>query len=131
MFRIMLSLFLINFAFQILAQYSTDSCSNQNTCHECIQSKGCVWCSKPSLDQGSSDEARCFSNQASIDCESKHVVNPQNEVQVISEKPLTKTDGVKLRTGETGDERSVEDIIQITPQKLSLKLRLSKVLQIF
>lgn len=102
-----------------------DSCSNQNTCHECIQSKGCAWCSKPSLDQSVNEGPRCFSSglisTGGYECESKFLVNPKNEQTVLENKPLTKFGEPKLRTENTNGQK----IVQISPQRIGLKLRLS------
>lgn len=104
----------------------SDSCFTQNTCHECIQAKGCSWCAKPSLDPTVSDGNRCFSSSGHpLECEAKFLVNPKNEQNVLEEKPLTKIGGPRLRTGLTRDG---QEIVQISPQKIGLKLRLSEIL---
>lgn len=93
---------------------SISSCTNQNTCNECIQTKGCFWCLK--LTFGFEDSPRCLSTDSmNGSCERNFIENPINEHNITMRKPLTQ------RWPTKGQE-----IVQIYPQRMSLKLRISK-----
>ncbi|KAK4294312.1 hypothetical protein Pmani_019783 [Petrolisthes manimaculis] len=94
-------------------------CEDQETCALCIQTPGCVWCSKPKLPNKEAGEVvvhcRNFSHipHDGSYCDLDHLENPTNDVHVILNKTLT----------APTDRRTDEEIIQLAPQKIKLKLR--------
>lgn len=92
---------------------SQNPCDFKATCNECIQARGCSWCSDP----GSANKPRCYlpSDKTGINesCAEEFIYNPDNEVRLISFKKLSKA------TASSG-------ITQVHPQHISLALRLGK-----
>lgn len=108
-------IFLLSLSLSLVTGQSINSCTNQNTCNECIQTKGCSWCLK--LISGSDDSPKCLSND-SINglCDRNFIENPRNSPKILEFKQLTQ-----------GGAQAGEKIVQIRPQKMSLKLRISKI----
>ncbi|XP_063704151.1 integrin beta-PS-like [Culicoides brevitarsis] len=113
---LILTALLAVFAQSLMTQSQSDSCSNHLSCHSCIQTKDCSWCSKPSMDPSSNNEVRCFASSNNFLCDKEFIVNPRNVETVIDDKPLSKVKKSEVR----------EEIVQISPQKISLKLRLNE-----
>lgn len=109
LYFILASLFLT-----LVTAQSIDSCTDQNTCNECIQTRGCAWCLK--LISGLDDSPRCHS-MVSIDqiCVKSFIENPRNASIVSENRKLTQ-----------GRAKPGEKIVQIYPQRMNLKLRISE-----
>lgn len=86
------------------------SCNTKTKCSDCIQSPFCAWCLQTNYDKG----PRCYHSSQNNECIDNW--NPQNEEKVIKQLPLTK--------GKSNP--STLDIVQISPQRISLKLRISE-----
>lgn len=106
----MFIILLFLFSFSLTSIKGQDPCSNQHTCNECIQTKGCSWCSDPNLN----DVSRCVSSYLNR-CTKTFVENPKNEAKMIMNINLTK-----------GKAQNGKKIVQVQPQQMSLKLRVSK-----
>lgn len=132
-------------------------CISQNTCRECIQTKGCAWCLQPPSDQNSNEQPRCFQPSLSDRdiCPEEFTWNPDNEVRIVIERALSRSSGAVSGGGggyeegayyEEGHSHSSSyeghyheehgasghygesghsNIVQISPQRMSLKLRIS------
>ncbi|XP_037807602.1 integrin beta-PS-like isoform X2 [Lucilia sericata] len=92
-------------------------CRNKRTCHECIQTKNCAWCLLP--DNG--NKSRCFPSYFKSYCAKDFIWNPTTKQNFTSNRKLTL--GGYARSGEV----IIEDIVQIRPQRVSLKLRINEV----
>ena len=90
----------------------TDMCNTKMSCRDCIQTKNCAWCLQTNYD----NRPRCF-NQGKFMC--TDVWNPKNEGTITEDLPLT-----QKKTSKSSPAPS--KIVQISPQRLSLKLRLSE-----
>ncbi|XP_046391367.1 integrin beta-PS isoform X2 [Ischnura elegans] len=87
---------------------SQNPCTSKQTCHECIQTPTCAWCSEP----GDRITQRCFQpNQLSKQCAAEYIYNPDNEYLKLWEKKL-------MKATET------HEAVQIYPQRVYLRLRL-------
>lgn len=88
-----------------------DSCNSKITCSACIQTQKCAWCSQ--LDIG--DKPRCFQYdlQSTMKCKKDKIEFPINVQKPIEENKLS----LSSRKGK---------LVQISPQKIDLKLRISK-----
>lgn len=93
-----------------------DHCAGKQTCHQCIQAKDCAWC----MDPNASDAKRCFHAASNSSCQQNFIWNPQATQELIDDRELTVADF--NRTTNTQDD----DIVQIRPQRIKLKLRISK-----
>lgn len=114
MIRMIFLVLILPLFLPLVTGQSISSCTNQNTCNECIQTKGCFWCLK--LTFGFEDSPRCLSTDSmNGSCERNFIENPINEHNITMRKPLTQ------RWPTKGQE-----IVQIYPQRMSLKLRISK-----
>ncbi|XP_063706360.1 integrin beta-PS-like [Culicoides brevitarsis] len=89
------------------------SCSNLNTCNECIQAKGCSWCLKPT--PSSDNQPKCFpKSSVTRFCANESIEDPPNTVKVTKNLPLTRN------AARQGDK-----IVQVYPQGMKLTLRLN------
>ncbi|XP_001606384.1 integrin beta-PS [Nasonia vitripennis] len=130
-----------------------NACSSKQTCHDCIRTPSCAWCSMP----GYSDK-RCFLphiNKISMECPNDYTINPDNEYKMDKYKELTKgsynaVKGLeeKVSTESKGHESSSASIhtethsssststsskneaVQLYPQEVTLKLRINEVQKI-
>ncbi|XP_065338001.1 integrin beta-PS-like [Cloeon dipterum] len=84
-------------------QQSDDLCSHSslNTCGKCIATPGCAWC------ESEGDTSRCGKAAAQQWCSGK-LTNPQTVIRALQDNPLSTTAG---------------RIVQIKPQKMSIKAR--------
>lgn len=155
---------------QIAEKLTQNPCSSKTSCHDCIQTKSCAWCSQP--DYG--DRPRCFSPSLTPygGCAEEFTMNPDNVQVTLVNQTLTlagaaaRAEGHQsisggsyeasghresygsssytgqsynrerqssMSSGRKGYSQNVEygsysssgRIIQIAPQRVSLKLRIS------
>ncbi|XP_065364687.1 integrin beta-PS-like [Calliphora vicina] len=102
---------------QLPGKFVQNPCVSKRTCHECIQTKNCAWCMQP--DNG--NMSRCFPSNYTDICPKDFVWNPATMEKLTINRKLTL--GGQSRSKE--DKR--EDIVQISPQRVSLKLRINEV----
>lgn len=91
-----------------------NSCDLKLTCSECIQVYACTWCMKPLMDS----KPRCFDSSSTY-CEKEYQWNPRSEHQLLSKRQLT-------RVGSAASSKNGDDIVQIRPQSMDLKLAISE-----
>ncbi|XP_067870723.1 integrin beta-1-like isoform X1 [Heterodontus francisci] len=93
--------------------------ANAKSCEECIQAgKNCGWCTKAGfLRKGESTTARCddIESLQKRGCTTENIENPRGSLRVNTDRNLTDL--------VSGKKINREDITQIRPQKLILKLR--------
>lgn len=89
------------------------SCNTKTKCSDCIQSPYCAWCLQTNYDKG----PRCYHNTQTTECKENYY--PENNEKIIKKLPLTKTKS-------SSSDPSTPDIVQISPQRVSLKLRISE-----
>lgn len=115
-------------------------CGSKTSCHECIQTRKCSWCLAPEF----GDRARCFLSEltSTATCAEEYVFNPDNTESIPPEynKELSRAEGGSMSgsgssggsghfgsSGSSGSSGSYgESIVQIAPQRVDLKLRMSK-----
>lgn len=92
-----------------------DSCSTKMSCRACIQTQNCAWCLQTSYE----NRTRCFQPGLRItdDCTLKWY--PRNEENITEESPLTQKQS-------SSSVPLSKNIVQISPQRVSLKLRISR-----
>ncbi|KAM9827002.1 integrin beta-1a isoform 2-T2 [Neosynchiropus ocellatus] len=104
------------------AQKEGNECINANAkyCGECIQAGAkCGWCTDPDfLKRGETVSTRCDELQSlkNRGCNENMIENPRGERRTLKNKAVT-----NRRKG--ADKLKPEEITQIQPQKISLKLR--------
>lgn len=126
-------------------------CVSKTTCRECIQTRSCAWCLQPDF----GDKPRCFQPSLvsfSGGCSEEYTWNPDNEQLLILHESLTRkgSGGVKgsmsaegsysgqahghaagsahasgSASGAAWGAGKSESIVQISPQRVGLKLRIS------
>lgn len=129
---------------------ASSSCVSKTTCGECLRTRGCAWCSQPNF----GDKPRCFAAAAAASVRCDAVVNPYNEMLLIENRKLTKEsggDGASVAGGYAEGSSSTfehhsassssgysqsssghsssgysKSVVQISPQRVNLKLRISK-----
>jgi len=108
---------------------SQDPCAPKTTCHECIRTPTCVWCSEPwnMTDRQYLERKRCFLPSISVDqCNAAYIVNLSNDYKLIQAKALTNA-SVNRQTSQSSYNRSTShEAVQIYPQRVSLKLRVNE-----
>lgn len=87
-----------------------DLCKSIEKCHQCIRMKSCAWCLQPDF----GDKPRCFQS-ARKSCHKNYIWNPKNEQEILANKILHQS-----------NSSSSGSITQISPQRVELKLRISK-----
>nr|XP_023020280.1 integrin beta-PS isoform X1 [Leptinotarsa decemlineata]XP_023020284.1 integrin beta-PS isoform X1 [Leptinotarsa decemlineata] len=128
---------------------SLNPCTSKGKCHECIQTPSCAWCYDPNF----GDSARCFqpSQTHFKECPEEYVLNPDNILSTIQAYELTRArkgssgGGGMMVGGFEGSYNHSEhwsasgstsgqfegsagggaagQIVQVSPQRLNLKLR--------
>ncbi|KAJ8985291.1 hypothetical protein NQ317_007078 [Molorchus minor] len=127
---------------QIPQRYSLppNVCTLKETCHECIQTPSCSWCFDPDY----INSPRCFQPSTSLQpnalCPEEYVFNPDNVLSVIENLTLSETGGIyagsgsieesgsgtfsgSVNSGSGGIPEVPKRIVQVSPQRLHLKLR--------
>lgn len=114
-------------------------CAVKQTCHECIQTPTCAWCYQP--DYG--EKKRCFQPNINTDlllhCAEEYIYNPDNEFKSILQKKLQKasysatstsssvsTASSSSSSSSSGQASAHQEAVQISPQHVSLKLRINE-----
>lgn len=95
-------------------------CGSKSSCHECIQTKNCAWCMDPEF-----SESRCFEPGVSSltkGCPENYTWNPKSNHHVTLQKALTPGD---MGTNRRSDHSDSQTIVQVYPQRVELKLRIS------
>lgn len=119
-------------------------CVSKINCHECIQTRGCAWCMDPDF----GDKPRCF-QPSSVSliggCKEEYTHNPDNEQQLLISEQLTRAgmltaSGAGMAAGSAHGSAHAhgsasasgswgasghQSIVQISPQRVGLKLRIS------
>lgn len=116
---------------------SQNPCVNKASCHECIQTPTCAWCSQPEY----GEKNRCF--QPNLEdplkqCDEAYIYNPDNVFSVVDNRNLSKAS--KYHSSQSGAAASSSssssssgssygghsEAVQISPQRVSLKLRINE-----
>ncbi|KAI5709706.1 hypothetical protein M8J75_002550 [Diaphorina citri] len=116
-------------------------CVSKQTCHECIQTPTCAWCSKPEY----GDKKRCFQPSLNADdnleqCPEEYVFNPANVFSVLDNRHLAKASKYHHSQHSSSSSSSSSsgsfssggsasghsEAVQISPQHVSLKLRINE-----
>lgn len=92
---------------------ASDSCSGKTNCGSCIQTKECAWCKEPNF----GDNPRCFNFNSTNKCSESSTVAPKNNLTIIKDESLT---------GKTKTSDSNPKVVQIRPQEVKIKLRISE-----
>lgn len=91
-----------------------NSCDSKVTCSECIQTNNCTWCMEADR------RTRCLNaSLTSPYCSEKYVWNPGNEENILSMQELTPA-------GFRSTSDNQQNIVHMSPQRISLKLRISE-----
>ncbi|XP_030054041.1 integrin beta-7 [Microcaecilia unicolor] len=89
-------------------------CKPRASCKECILSHpSCAWCKERNFTKaGEADSSRCATQDELLKrgCDEHHVVNPRSSHEILENKTLSEN-------AEEGE------VIQLTPQRIRLKLR--------
>ncbi|PIK50527.1 beta-C integrin subunit, partial [Apostichopus japonicus] len=100
------------------AQSALGSCSVAKTCGEClVRSPECAWCKSENFAEVE-NFPRCDLKSNLLDrlCLEEDIVNPENEATTTGDSPLTEPDS----------GTPVDELVQVFPQAISLKLRPGK-----
>ncbi|XP_048019342.1 integrin beta-1b.1 [Megalobrama amblycephala] len=112
--RVLLISALLGFVSHVRAKTDRNLCISENpkTCGECILiGPQCVWCKDPDFKSSRCDEKESLQKAG---CTPLGIENPRGDVT---------TDKNKTVTNRKNDKGNLDEIIQIQPQKLTLKLR--------
>lgn len=139
---------------QLVAQ---NPCISKGTCHECVQTPSCAWCFDP---KRPSERPRCFqpaydTNPNQEQCPEEFTYNPDNVMSIVSNMALSKAHsctncGESVSIAESAINRTIEEqwsasretntnwsesgsnqIVQIAPQRINLKLRARQSYSVF
>jgi integrin beta 1 len=132
----------------------TNPCTGKTNCGLCIQTSSCAWCMQPDF----GDRPRCFQPdlKPATPCPEEFVVNPDNEQIMMREAMLSRGsaylgDGSMVSGGSAsghgsssgsmsghgsasggssghGSSSGSGSVVQISPQEVKLKLRISEFL---
>ncbi|XP_058794533.1 integrin beta-PS [Phymastichus coffea] len=138
----------------------SNACISKQTCHDCIQTPSCAWCSASNF-----QDKRCFLPHVNVkvtaDCPANYTFNPGNDYTLIRYKELTKGNYAPVKgleettiTAEIEEEQSSsssvhtvsesnsktssktsstsnkQEAVQLYPQEINLKLRINEVQKI-
>lgn len=130
-----------------LSNYQLTTCPGKTTCSQCIQTTNCRWCTMPNF-----THPRCH-GQIEKYCPEEYTVDPSNTFQLVQGRELTKpsrrvlegqseresyyssshyqsssssSSSSSFQQSSYESESAAGSIVQISPQRVSLKLRLSK-----
>lgn len=144
---------------QIAEKYTQNPCVNKRNCHECIQTQSCAWCMQPDFGERPRCFQPSYTTLGA--CKEEFTWNPDNEQKLIINRELTRAGsrnaggqmvyggsyeansshsssfsshsstsyGASSRASASGS--SSGEIVQISPQRVNLKLRISKFLSTF
>lgn len=129
-----------------------NACVSKTTCRECIRTQNCAWCMQPDF----GDKPRCFQpDLKSSVCPEEFILNPDNEQKFVLNEELTRSkvvgggvsssgsfmEGSSSSSGSmsgssssmsgssgsmSGSGSASGSIVQISPQRVNLKLRISE-----
>ncbi|KAJ8936075.1 hypothetical protein NQ314_012510 [Rhamnusium bicolor] len=131
---------------------SQNPCTSKGKCHECIQTPSCAWCYDPEYGDSARCFQPSSSSDANAQCDEKYILNPDNVLSIIQALALSKAEsrigsGGTLEQGYEGSYYNNESwsasgsfsggaggsaaggygggrhIVQVSPQRLNLKLR--------
>jgi len=112
---------------------SQDPCAPKTTCHECIQTPTCAWCSESwnMTDRQYLERKRCFLPSVTVDqqfqCNAAFIVNPSNNYTLLQYRALTNASVTRQTSQSSYYNRSAShEAVQIYPQRVSLKLRINE-----
>ncbi|XKL66192.1 hypothetical protein PGB90_009612 [Kerria lacca] len=93
------------------------NCSQKNTCNECIQIFGCVWCSDPKINAG-----KC-QNEKEVQCNKDFVIN--HEIKIVQTVNISSTmeKDTKRSNKKVQNTSNKNTIVQVTPQFIAIKIR--------
>ncbi|XP_073833072.1 position-specific antigen beta subunit myospheroid isoform X2 [Musca autumnalis] len=152
---IVLSCFILKAECQLAGKLTQNPCVNKATCHECIQTLDCAWCSEPNH----GDKPRCFLEYTNNFCDPQYIQNPKTVQEILWMRELSRggsaAAGGQMSAGGSyyanysssgsyseshsssssssgsygaaGSASSAGEIVQISPQRVSLKLRINEV----
>ncbi len=89
-------------------QSLSTKCEDRKTCGDCMSSTACLWCFGGDV----SDPIKCFDRTEERQCPSGVLIDTPSDVDLLSNAPIN------LEDAESGEE-----IIQISPQRVKLRLR--------
>ncbi|XP_072552994.1 integrin beta-2-like [Salminus brasiliensis] len=93
----------------IILHGTEGQCSSKSTCSECVQHTGCAWCKQRGfLSPGQPDHRRCDTAEGLRRRNCSAITDPTPNAQRIMDKGLGS---------------SLENVVQLRPQKIHLKLR--------
>lgn len=130
-----------------------NSCASKTTCRECIQTQSCAWCMQPDFDENPRCIEPSQSGSAGS-CLEEYTWNPDNEQRLLINRELTRagsSTGGGHWSGSYSESNSSssssssshsfaesnggsgawgasgqQSIVQISPQRVGLKLRISE-----
>uniref|UniRef100_A0A1I8PZ80 Integrin beta n=1 Tax=Stomoxys calcitrans TaxID=35570 RepID=A0A1I8PZ80_STOCA len=142
---------------QLAGKLTQNACVNKATCHECIQTLECAWCSDPNH----GDKPRCFSEYMNNFCSAQYIQNPKTIQEILVSQELSRASGGAAMMGggqmssggsyyynssysssmsgsfsssssasahgSSASASSYGEIVQISPQRVNLKLRMNEV----
>ncbi|CAH1118909.1 unnamed protein product [Phaedon cochleariae] len=136
---------------QVAQRYtSLNPCTSKGKCHECIQTPSCAWCYDPDFGDSARCFQPSQAYQQETRCREEYVLNPDNVLSVLAARALSKAGrvtgggGGQLVGGAEGSYNHSENwsesgslsgsagggaagaaggIVQVSPQRLNLKLR--------
>ncbi|XP_058065119.1 integrin beta-PS-like, partial [Anopheles bellator] len=143
-------LLFVEYAVGDLAAYQQNTCPGKTTCSQCIQTTNCRWCKLPNFTQ-----PRCH-GQIGNYCPEEFTVDPSNSFKLIQGRQLTKASSrlddagysdrepyyseshhvsssssysyhQSSQSSSYQEDLSAGSIVQISPQRVGLKLRLNEV----
>lgn len=133
---------------------SANPCANKLNCGACIQTQSCAWCMDPEF--GDRPRCFAHELKPATTCPEEFVVNPDNEQIMVKDDALSRggvaiSDGTIVSGGSmsghesssgsmsgnsqssggsnmqgSGSGQKSEDVVQISPQEVRLKLRISE-----
>ncbi|XP_053948571.1 integrin beta-PS-like [Anastrepha ludens] len=97
-----------------------NACNNKNSCHECIQTANCAWCTTPNY-----RENRCFHYGLDSSCPKESIFFPKTSYAFIRNRPLT-SESTTAHNAKAA-RNNTREIVQLRPQRMSLRLRANEV----
>ncbi|XP_071541233.1 integrin beta-PS isoform X2 [Panulirus ornatus] len=118
--------------------WASQDCKHKTSCSGCIQTPNCMWCTKSGnfTDDDGKRLERCimrtdtFVPKWRTTCGEDNVFEPQNYFEMIVNEELTQA-GVVAGSGSSGGigvggSESGEAVVQMKPQRVSMKLRVQE-----
>ncbi|KAK8725734.1 hypothetical protein OTU49_010446 [Cherax quadricarinatus] len=117
--------------------WASQDCKNKISCSDCIQTPNCMWCGKSGnfTDDDGKYLSRCIKRTDEVasrwrsSCGTTDIYEPGNYFEMIVDEELTQA-GVLAGSGSSGGidgaSGSGEAVVQIKPQRVSMKLRVQE-----